>query len=333
VARTDRIGDVVLSLPVLTSLKTSFPRSHITVLTRDYTRGLLLNRPDVDEVISFSSKDSSVPKGEFPRLLSEIKKGKYDAAVALFSNFSVAALLWMAGIPARIGPASKLAQLFFNHRIVQQRSKKLVHEADHNLNLLAPFGVKGIRVPFILAPTPPLVNLPRTEGRPLVGIHPGHGGSSRNWPEDRYASLARELCDAGCDVVITGSAAEEQIVERIAEKSGRSVSRFIGKGPIQELVSALAQLDVFVASSTGPLHIASAVGTPVVGLYCPIFVCLPQRWGPVGPKDTALTPNVEPCRECIGEKCPHFDCMEKIEVSLVRDSVLGKAGSTVELLR
>ncbi|MBI5814701.1 MAG: glycosyltransferase family 9 protein [Nitrospinae bacterium] len=333
VARTDRIGDVVLSLPVFTSLKTFFPRAYLCALTRSYTKDLLLSRPDVDEVISFDSKNAAIPFGEFPRLLKEVRKRKFDAAVILYSNFSVAALAAMAGIPCRVGPASKVAQVFLTQRVIQRRSKNLVHEADHNLNLLKPFGVTPIRVPFLLAPKPPLILLQRTEGRPLIGVHPGHGGSSRNWPEERYAQLCAQLYDSGCDVVVTGSAAEKPLVERIVAASGKPARKFIGSGPLPELVSALSQLDVFVASSTGPLHIASAVGTPVVGLYCPIFACLPQRWGPIGPKDTALSPKVEPCMRCTPRKCLHFDCMEKIEVRLVRDAALGKVSPVMELAR
>lgn len=333
VARTDRIGDMVLSLPVFTSLKAAFPRSSICALTRNQTAELLAGRPDVDDIISFDSDSSRIPWGEFKRLLPEIRKRKFDAAVMLFSNLSVTALTAVAGIPVRVGPATKIAQALLTHRVRQRRSKTMRHETDHNLDLLSVFGVTPIRVAFITPPHPPVVKLARAGDRPLVGVHPGSGGSARNWPEGRYVELVRELAGAGCDVVVTGSAVERELVERVIQSSGGLATPHIGSGKLMELASVLSQMDVFVAGSTGPLHMASALGTPVVGIYCPIFVCLPQRWGPIGPKDTALVPNVTACEKCIMEKCPHFDCMDMISVRLVRDSVLGKTGSTVELLR
>lgn len=333
VARTDRIGDLVLSLPVFTSLKAAFPRSRICALAREQTAEILADRPDVDDIISFDSPTSKIPWKEFKRLLPEIRKRKFDAAVLLFSNFSVAALTAMARIPIRVGPATKAAQALLTHRVAQRRSRAMRHEADHNLDLLSVFGVPPIRVAFITPPSPPLVTLPKTDGRPLIGVHPGSGGSARNWSEARYAELILELSSAGCDVVVTGSTAERDLVSRVvALSSGRAFS-YIGKGSLMELTSVLSQLDVFVASSTGPLHVASAAGTPVVGIYCPIFVCLPQRWGPIGPSDTALVPNVKSCPRCVKDKCPHYDCMDMISVRLVKDAVLSKTGSTVELLR
>ena len=333
VVRTDRIGDMVLSLPVFTSLKAAFPRSTICALTRNQTAELLAGRPDVDDVISFASDTSRIPWGEFKRLVPEIIKRKFDVAVILFSNFSVTALTAVAGIPVRVGPATKIAQALLTHRVRQRRSKALRHETDHNLDLLNVLGAPHIRVAFITPPRPPVVRLARTDGKPLVGVHPGSGGSARNWPESRYVELVRELSAAACDVVVTGSSAERELVERVIRSSGGLAAPQIGGDKLMEFASVLSQLDVFVAGSTGPLHMASALGTPVVGIYCPIFVCSPQRWGPIGPKDTALAPNVAACGKCVMEKCPHYDCMDMISVGLVRDSVLGKTASTVELLR
>ena len=330
VARTDRIGDVALSLPVFASIRRACPEAYICALARRYTSDLLTDRPDVDEVIAFDSDAGHVPRGVFFELLGKIKNKRFDAAIALFSNFSVAALLALAGIPVRVGPASKLAQVFFTHRVRQRRSKGLRHEADHNLDLLKTLGIPVSRQASIAPPRE--VSSPisvKTGGKPLVGVHPGSGGSSRNWPEKNYARLVAEIVDAGADVVVTGSPGERSLVERVAGASGRDPGIYTGSGGLRELIAVLSRLDVFVASSTGPLHVASAVGTPVVGIYCPIFVCLPQRWGPIGANDSALVPDVEPCDRCVGEKCAEWDCMEKVTVGRVRDEALGKIGSSV----
>lgn len=331
VVRTDRIGDVVLSLPVFASLRRALPTAHICALTRSYTRDLLTGRDDVNEVISFDSDTSHIPLKDFPRLLHAIKLKDFDVAVLLYSNFTVSALTALAGIPKRIGPATKLAQIFLNNRITQRRSKSKKHEADHNLELLKPLGIDVIRESKIPVPAGVEKLFARKTKRPLIGIHPGSGGSARNWPEEKYIELVNELSTAGCDIVITGSQREQKLVERIVNKVNGAVTTYIGTSGIKGLISALAEFDVFIAPSTGPLHIASAVGVPVIGIYCPISVCLPSRWGPIGAHDTALAPNVSECEKCIKEECKEWDCMDKIKVKLVRDTALAKLNSPVEL--
>ncbi len=322
VARTDRIGDVALSLPVFASLRKAFPKAIICALTRNYTREILEERDDVDEIISFDSKSSQIPLRSFTGLVSKIKEMKFDVGIALYLNFSVSLLLAMSRVPRRLGPATKAAQIFLTDKVKQHRSKGKRHEADHNLDLLKPLSVAPVRRAVIDVAEPGLVAFKRNEGRPLIGVHPGHGGSSRNWPEDSYAELIASLSSSGCDVVVTGSAIERELVLRVVKRSGVKSQVYLGADGLKELACALAGLDVFIGPSTGPLHIASAVGTPVVGLYCPIFVCLPARWGPIGSNDIALTPDVEPCDRCVNEKCAHYDCMETISVEKVKEAAL-----------
>jgi ADP-heptose:LPS heptosyltransferase len=119
------------------------------------------------------------------------------------------------------------------------------------------------------------------------------------------------------NVVITGAPAERELVQRIAHLSQRHPATYIGANGLPELIALLASFDGFVASSTGPLHIASATGTPVVGLYSPIFVNLPDRWGPIGDRDQAIAPDVPPCDRCVKQECLHYDCMASITVDAV----------------
>ncbi|VAX18831.1 ADP-heptose--lipooligosaccharide heptosyltransferase II [hydrothermal vent metagenome] len=324
VARTDRIGDVALSLPVFASLRKAFPKAKICALTRNYTREILEGRDDVDEIISFDSESSRIPLRSFPGLVSKIKEMKFDVGIALYLNFSVSLLLALSRVPRRLGPATKAAQIFLTDKVKQRRSKGKRHEADHNLDLLKPLSVAPVRRAVIDVAEPRLITFKKNEGRPLIGVHPGHGGSSRNWPENHYAELISRLSSSGCDVVVTGSTIERELVRRVIKRSGVKPQVYLGNGGLKELACALAGLDVFIGPSTGPLHIASAVGTPVVGLYCPIFVCLPARWSPIGPNDTALTPDVEPCDRCVNEKCAHYDCMETISVEKVKEAALAK---------
>ena len=142
-------------------------------------------------------------------------------------------------------------------------------------------------------------------------------------------SLIKELYDAGCDVIVTGAPGEEELVDRVIKASGNASAKYIGRDGLKSLLKLLSALDLFVAPSTGPLHMASAVGTSVIGLYSPIFVCLPERWGPIGENDTAIRPDVTPCNACVKHECQHFDCMEKISVEEVKTAVCAKVFSKV----
>jgi len=324
VARTDRIGDVALSLPVFASLRRAYPGARIVALSRDYTKSLFMMSPDVDDVIRFDSDDAHVPMRQFGRLAREIRSGKFDVAIALYLNFSVGALLALGGVPRRVGPATKAAQIFLTDKVVQRRSKGARHEADHNLDLLQPLGAAPVRRASIDIPKDKSPRYAREGGRFLAGVHPGHGGSSRNWPERNYSRLIAQLKGSGVDVVVTGADHERDVVERVIRNSGVETRAYIGSGDLVELACVLSEFDVFVASSTGPLHMATIVGAKAVGIYCPISVCLPQRWGPIGLNDTAITPDVDPCEKCVEARCPHFDCMDSITVERVRDEVMKK---------
>ena len=329
VARTDRIGDMVLSLPVFASLRKAHPRAHITALARDYTRELLENRNDVDEIISFSSPGAHVPTDMIWSLAASLRAAKFDVAILLYLKSSVAMTVALARVPVRIGPATKAAQALLTHRVAQRRSKSLINEADHNLALLAPLGIEPLREAIIPVESSTPGHFVKNADRPLVGLHPGHGGSARAWPQAMWENLARALTQAGFDVAVTGAAGEKDLVELVANAAGEGAQKYTGDGGLKRLARILSDLDVLVANSTGPLHMASAVGVPVVGIYCPIFVCLPERWGPIGPGGGAVRPDTPPCDYCVGRDCSHFDCMESITVDQVMGEVRSRLRPTV----
>ncbi|MDH4184334.1 MAG: glycosyltransferase family 9 protein, partial [Nitrospinota bacterium] len=326
IVRTDRIGDLVLTLPLFASIRQAWPEAYIAALVRDYTRELVEGRDDVDEVISFDSPGAHLPGGMILPMAARLRALKFDAAILPYLKTSVALAVALARIPLRIGPATKIAQIFLNRRISQRRSKSLKNEADHNLELLTPLGVKPVRVAKIPVDNSAPGVFSKNHDRPLVGIHPGHGGSARTWPIARWEELALALTQEGYSVAVTGAAQERELVDRVAQAAGGGAQKYIGDRGLRQLARALSDLDAFVAPSTGPLHIASAVGVPVVGIYCPIFVCLPERWGPIGPGGGAIRPEVNPCDYCVGRDCPHFDCMDSITPTHIVAQVRARLG-------
>src|SRR5258706_336562 len=209
IVRTDRMGDVLLTTPVSTALRQAFPKAKIVWLVRPYTATLLEQNPDVDQIL--------VDRGGSTGALSAlINKENFDAAIVAYPRWRVVWALWRAGVPVRIGPASKPYSILFTHRVWQHRSEGKKHEADYNLELLEPLGVAFKRYPTRFALTEDekrnahktLESHRLTFSKPIVILHPGSGGSSARWPLAYFMELGDKFQLAGWDVVVTGGPGE-----------------------------------------------------------------------------------------------------------------------------
>jgi ADP-heptose:LPS heptosyltransferase len=281
IVRTDRLGDVLLTTPVSTALRARFPRAQVSWLVRPYTAPLLEHNPDVDRVF--------LDQGQSPRLLAEAFRGeRFDAAVVAFPRWRPVAALWLARVPARIGPANKAYCVLLNRRVRQRRSRGTKHEADCNLELLEPLGVPFRRYPTRYVATADereaarlfLVAKGISGGAPLVVLHPGSGGSSARWPLGHFAELADRLMADGCAVVVTAGPGEDH--EAAMTGGLRRSPVFVAGGAmgIREMAAVLSCADLVVTNSTGPLHLAVALGVRTVSIYSPLPTRHPSRWGP-----------------------------------------------------
>jgi len=281
IVRTDRIGDVLLTTPVSTALRQAFPKAKISWLVRPYTAPLLEHNPEVDQVLL----DKGQSAGE---LAAMIKSEQFDASIVALPRWRITWALWRAGIPIRIGPASKLYSVLFTHRLYQHRSEGEKHEADYNLELLKPLGVSFRRYPtrFVLtdaarqAARQILESHRVSFSKPVVILHPGSGDSSARWPLAHFMALGDKLQTAGCDVVVTGGPGEDYQSIMIDHMDRIPVFIAAGSVSLRELAAIISWADLVVSNSTGPLHLAVALGVPTVSIYSPIPTCHPTRWGP-----------------------------------------------------
>jgi heptosyltransferase-2 len=156
----------------------------------------------------------------------------------------------------------------------------------------------------------------------FVVIHPGSGGSARDWPLRSFASLADAVeTRLNRRVVVTGGPDETDLVSRMTSLMRKRPTTMVGSLGIRQLGAVLSESAVVVTNSTGPMHLATAVHTPVVAMFCPMDGCSPGRWGPLGGESIVLMPQVPTCRRCTGEKCSYYDCMEKVSVEEVLGAV------------
>ncbi len=325
VVRTDRIGDVVLSTPVLTAIKSSYPGAYVAMLVREYTREVVADHPDLDEVIIDDPNGCHRGFGLW-RLASQLKEHRFDVALVLHPTFRLAFLSWLAGIPVRAGSGYRAYSFLFNRKIYQHRKNSGRHELDLNLEMAAGIGatIDCVQFKFHIPnqAEAKVADLLEQNGisdsRPFVVIHPGSGGSALDWPAEKFGQLADAIQKTlEIPVVITGIKAEAELVSRVQAAAGSPVLRAQGISTIKELAALLRRASLVVANSTGPLHIAVAVGTEVIGLYCPIAPCLPERWGPYHRPNSVIMPPVQLCEKCKPDRCEHGNCMELITVQQV----------------
>lgn len=321
VIRTDRIGDVVLSTPVLTALRQGFPSAFIAMMVRPYTRELVSGHPHADEILIDDSTGEHAGLSGFFRLLRLVRGRHFDTVLLLHPSFRLALLCFLAHIQRRSGTGYRAYSFLFNHRVYHHRRESGRHELDLNLDLARALGAPLDRVTFFLhipeeardAAASLLEQAGLSIGRGFVILHPGSGGSAMDWPLSGFAVLAdRIMGELALPVVITGNKAEAQLVDRLCSLMQKQPLRLDGVLSIKELLALLSWARLLVANSTGPLHMAVAVGCPVVGLYCPLAACAPVRWGPYGQPDSVLVPPLPACRKCSGDRCPHHNCMELI---------------------
>lgn len=318
VVRTDRIGDVVLSTPVPEALKRKYPHSQVSMMVSTYTREIFKYNPWVDEVII---DDHSGFKGFF-KSVRTLKNRKFYVAILLRPTLKLALILFLSGIKVRIGTGYRAYGFLFNHKIYRHRKTIEKHELEYNLNMLIPLGISEEKMmPRIyLSPEEARyskriyedLNI-REENLKIV-IHPGSGHSSLNYPLEKFAWLADKLIEGfSAKVVLTGGQKEIKLSENMKTKMHNQPIDLTGQTDLRGLCSLLKGADLLISNSTGPMHLASALGTPVIALFSPLFVASPKRWGPYGEGHEVISPSVRTCYKCDPETCPDFNCMEKID--------------------
>lgn len=341
VLRTDRLGDMLLTLPMVQALKMAYPACRVSVLASAANVEAARHHPDVDhvELDAFEARGSRL-RG-VRRLAAQIRRLDCDAAVVVHPTPRLALAVCLAGVPLRVGTAYRAYSFLFNRRVHEHRSRPpWRHEAVSNLNLLRPLGVTVTEIPRVrwqvdveeMAQVDRLLQGAGADQATLIAIHPGNAGSALNWSPAQYGELARRLVTEGVRVVVTGSQRETELTAQVATAVGAAAIDLAGKLTLVQLAALFSRCVLYVGSSTGPTHLAAAVGTPLVALYSPLRSNAPVRWAPLGARITVLQPGVEMvCPSCLGPRCPYYHCMERhLSVDAVEGAArqLLAAGST-----
>ena len=294
VVRDDRLGDLVVSLPAIDALRRTYPRARVALMVQ---RGLVpLARivRGVDEVLGAHSDPG--------RLRLEIETFDADLIVCISRGTAMPRAAARAGVKLRVGTGYRIYSPMFTRTVGERRRAGNRHEVEYALSFAHRSGAAAAPARFPLSvPDSAAASAAawlRASGvdDPFVVLHPGSGGSCPRWPADCFVRLARELVGAGMGVVLS-IGPEDGWCEALLEESPsevRTLPRFTGG--LESLPPLLSRAAVLVSSSTGPLHLAAALGTATLGLYAPWSTCGVTRWGPYAKNGWAL---VAECEEAL----------------------------------
>ncbi|MDH4945454.1 glycosyltransferase family 9 protein [Sulfurimonas sp. C5] len=290
VVRNDKLGDFITALPAIYVLKNYDRKNRVVVLVAPLNKALAESCDFIDEVI-VDENDSSVFT-----LASKIKAANIDASITLFSNTRVALAQFLAGIKTRIAPATKIAQIFYNKRVVQRRSEVKMSEFEYNLQL-----TRTLFSDISLEYPKPLLQFTDAKEvyakfcednnikKEVVAFHVGFGGSSdANWNLDEYEILIREVLQQNrYQVVLTFGPDETDLYKEMQKRfEVKNIVFYLSTDGLITFAKLISNFKLFVSTSTGTYHVASLVGTATMTFFGDSLFASAKRWKSVG--DTEL---------------------------------------------
>ena len=291
--RNDKLGDFMLAWPTFATLKQSMPDCEIHALVNNYTADIAKLCPNIDSVIIDPGKQASFSRKL--RFVTELKKQHYDAVITLFSTTHIGWMVMCSGIPYRLAPATKFAQLFYNKRLKQHRSLSEQPEYAYN-QALALHYLSSLDILPTEKPEPPflkfeasLLNTLKQQfchqysinvDHKLIFIHPGSGGSANNLSLAQYAHLAMSLrSEHGHTIVISAGPSEIDYAKALGKLLGETTHIvYASTEGLVQFSKHIAIADLFISGSTGPLHIAGALNCNTAAFYTRRRSATALRW-------------------------------------------------------
>jgi heptosyltransferase-2 len=311
---TNWVGDAIMALPALRAVRSRFSDAEITILARPYVAAIYKNQQVCDNMLFVDDKKD---------VLEELRAQKFDLALLLQNAFQAAWIVWRAGIPERIGYARDgRSPLLTKALPVPKLGEIPVHEQYYYLELLRRAGwLDTLPNESFIKLNVPEENRQHAEEfllssgvrsdsfRIAIGAGASYG-SAKCWPPDRFAELANRLqMESGADVILFGTSSEAPVSSAIAAGMLRSPIDLTGKTPISDLPSLLSQCHLFIGNDSGAMHVAAAVGLPVVAVFGPTD---PFGTAPVTPR-CSIVQEKPYCSPCFLRRCPtDHRCMTRV---------------------
>lgn len=318
------VGDAVMSLPAIASIRLSFPEAKISILAKPWVGDLFLENTMVDRVWVYRSPGPHQGFWGKWRLAQELKSQKFEIALLLQNAFEAAWIAFLARISRRAGYGTDGRAFLLTHPVPIDAGTKRGHQIDYYLNMVQSLGCRPVsRVPSLLVSQERrrealerLALLGVRDTEPLVGFSPGATyGSAKEWFPERYAELAgRMIREFGARILVFGSSGDTPSPFGSSPEKSPSILNLTGKTTLAQAVALIAQCRLFVTNDSGLMHVAAALGVPLVAIFGSTD---PQRTGPLGDQSRVLYKPL-PCGPCLKTQCPEDrECMAQISVDEV----------------
>lgn len=331
VVRTDRIGDVLLTTPVFKALRINFPDSFISVMVAPIARDIVEGNPYLDEVIIYDKNNKDKGFFGFFRMVSALRQRRFDLGLVLHTKKRTNLLCFLAGIKERVGYYNNKFGFLLNKKIPDLRPEGKKHEAQYCLEVLKAIGIETEDTELFMPLKPQaevwsdeILSKYKVDRKDiLIAINPGASCPSKIWPAERFAILADKLAEKySAKIALICGPNDLKIASLVLAKIQNPVINLSGHTTISQLASLLKRCNLFISNDSGPVHIACAVGTPVVAIFGRNESGLsPKRWGPLSKQSAVLHKEVG-CVECLAHNCKKgFACL----LAITEDEVLAAA--------
>lgn len=321
------VGDLVMATPILVDIKKAFPNANLSVLALENLCDLLKDDKNIDKLYFLKKQKSCFfKKNENKKLIEELKKKSFDFGLLLTNSFSSAYLFHKAKIKNLVGYKKDFRSFLLKYSI--SFNKENVHQIIKYKNLLKPLGI-GISQtkPKLYYELNDLNNAKELlmkrgfkEGQTLIGINPfARFGSAKCYPLEKFKEIIKNLSnDKNKFIVLLGDKYSKELLQNFIEELPNNVVNLAGDTSLKELMCIIKLCDLFITNDSGPMHIASALKTPLIALFGSTSACLT---GPYNEKDIILYKKVD-CSPCFKRKCPKdFKCMTQITTTEVINKI------------
>jgi len=325
---TNWIGDAIMALPALRAVRKRFPEAEIAIVGRPYVADIYRDQEICDQLIPYDPRGLHAGLSGRERLAAELRAQKFDMALLLQNAFDAAWLAWRARIPERIGYARDARSFLLTKAIPLPRHGEIpAHEKFYYLELLRRAGwldsvqdetFISLRVSEEKRRSADefLCESGVRQGALRIAIGAGASyGSAKCWPPPRFAEVANQLqSEADADVILFGTAAEASVSTAISAEMRRPPIDLTGKTAIADLPALLSQCHLFIGNDSGAMHVAAAVGLPVIAVFGPTD---PEGTAPVTPR-CSIVQQKPYCSPCFLRSCPtDHRCMTAITANMV----------------
>lgn len=315
---TNWIGDAIMTLPAVASVRATYPKAHMAILVKPWVADIYRLFSNADEIIIYESRFDS-PSGVF-RIAQTLKEKKFDAAILLQNAIEAAIIALSARIPLRAGYDSDARGLLLTHSVHCTKEIKKIHQIDYYLEMVKDLGCISVENDLHLETK---INsddaleilrefIPGTQ-KAVIGIAPGATyGPAKKWFPDRFAAVADKLGEMyDAQVIVMGGKGDAQTAQDVCGFARTKLIDLAGKTSLLEAIYLISRCSLFISNDSGLMHVAGALNVPTIAVFGSTN---PVTTAPAGNKSVIVRKEMS-CSPCLKKTCPtDFRCMSMISV-------------------